>query len=272
MARGWHSRPRTLREPAVAGYFYPASPDALQREIAECLATVTRRTPLPTQPKALIVPHAGYAYSGPVAATAYAALRPLRGRIRRVVLVGPAHRVAFRGLALSSADAFLTPLGCVDVARDAAQLLRPLAQVCELDRAHSLEHSLEVQLPFLQTVLEEFDIVPLVVGDATPEEVGGVLEALWGGPETIFIISSDLSHYRDYAAAQRIDRATTHAIESLDVAPIDGEHACGCRPICGMLCVARAHGLHATTLDLRNSGDTAGDHTRVVGYGAFAFS
>src|SRR5262245_11179499 len=189
MARGWQSRPRSLREPAVAGYFYPASPDALQREIAECLATVTRRPALPTQPKAFIVPHAGYTYSGPVAASAYAALRALRGRIRRVVLVGPAHRVAFRGLALSTADAFLTPLGCVDVARDAAELLRALPQVCALDRAHSLEHSLEVQLPFLQTVLEDFDIVPLVVGDATPDEVGGVLEALWGGPETVFIIS-----------------------------------------------------------------------------------
>ena len=273
MARGPHSRPRLLRDAAVAGYFYPASADALQQEIAECLATATRRSAPPSRrPKALIVPHAGYAYSGPVAASAYASLRPLRCCIRRVVLVGPSHRVAFRGLALSSADAFLTPLGSIDVARDAADVLRTLPQVRELDRAHALEHSLEVQLPFLQTVLEDFDIVPLLVGEATPEEVGGVLEALWGGPETLFVISSDLSHYQDYATAQSIDRVTTRAIESLDVAPIDGEHACGCGPICGLLWVARAHGLHATTLDVRNSGDTAGDHARVVGYGAYAFA
>lgn len=256
----------------MAGYFYPASPDALQREIAECLATVTNRCIPPAPPKAVIVPHAGYAYSGPVAATAYAALRPARGRIRRVVLVGPSHRVAFRGLALSSADAFMTPLGTIDIDRDAEEALRGLPQVCELDRAHSLEHSLEVQLPFLQTVLDEFSLVPVLVGDATAEEVGQVLEALWGGPETVFVISSDLSHYHDYVTAQRIDRDTAAAIEHLDPATIDGEHACGCRPICGLLCVARTHGLKVTTLDVRNSGDTAGDRRRVVGYGAFAFS
>jgi len=272
MARGPHSRPRTLRDAAVAGYFYPASPDALQREVAEYLATVTRRPQSLPPAKALIVPHAGYAYSGPIAASAYAALRPRRSCIRRIVLVGPSHRVAFRGLALSSADAFLTPLGAIDVSRDAADLVRGLPLICDLDRAHSLEHSLEVQLPFIQSVLEQFDIVPLLVGDATPEEVGGVLEALWGGPETVFVISSDLSHYQDYSTAQRFDRATTRAIEALDVAPIDGEHACGCRPICGLLAVARAHGLHVTTLDVRNSGDTAGDHRRVVGYGAYAFA
>jgi AmmeMemoRadiSam system protein B len=262
-----------LRDPAVAGYFYPSSADALQREISECFATVARRSAIRTPPpKALIVPHAGYAYSGPVAATAYAALRPLRSNIRRVVLVGPSHRVAFRGLAVPSADAFLTPLGAVDIARDAVQAVLALPQVMELDRAHGPEHSLEVQLPFLQTVLEEFDIVPLLVGDATAGEVGGALEALWGGPETLFVISSDLSHYHDYGTARRIDLATTHAIEELDEASIDGEHACGCRPICGLLHLARAHGLHATVLDVRNSGDTAGDHMRVVGYGAFAFS
>jgi MEMO1 family protein len=271
MARGWHSRPRSLREAAVAGYFYPADPDSLQREIADCLATVLQPRPAPP-PKAVIVPHAGYSYSGPVAASAYAALRPLRGRIHRVVLVGPSHRVPFKGLALSTADAFLTPLGAIDVARDAVEALRSLPQVRELDRAHSLEHSLEVQLPFLQSVLLDFEIVPLLVGEATPEEVGGALELLWGGSETLFVVSSDLSHYQDYPTAQRIDRATTQAIERLDMAPIDGEHACGCRPICGLLCMARAHGLHATTLDLRNSGDTAGARSRVVGYGAYAFS
>jgi AmmeMemoRadiSam system protein B len=270
MPRGAHSRARTLRDPAVAGHFYPAAPDALQREIADCLATVTR--PCGAPPKAVIVPHAGYVYSGPVAAAAYAALRPLRPIIRRVVLVGPAHRVAFRGLALPSADAFLTPIGAVEVAHDAIETVRALPQVSELDRAHSLEHSLEVQLPFLQTVLDDFRIVPLLVGDATAEEVGGVLEALWGGPETIFVISSDLSHYHDYGSAQRIDRDTTLAIEHLDATPIDSEHACGCRPICGLLHVARAHALRVTTLDVRNSGDTAGDRRRVVGYGAYAFA
>lgn len=272
MARGPHSRPRLLREPAVAGYFYPAAPDALQREISDCLATVGRRAPACAAPKAFIVPHAGYVYSGPVAATAYASLRSRRACIRRVVLVGPSHRVAFRGLALPAADAFLTPLGAIDIAREAVERLCALPQVRELDRAHSMEHSLEVQLPFLQTVLDDFQIVPLLVGEATPEEVGGAIEALWGGPETLFVISSDLSHYHDYVTAQRIDRATTQAIESLDAAPIDGEHACGCGPICGLLGVARAHGMHATTLDVRNSGDTAGDHSRVVGYGAYAFA
>jgi AmmeMemoRadiSam system protein B len=262
-----------LRDPAVAGHFYPSSADALQREISECFATVARRAAsrMSAPPKALIVPHAGYVYSGPVAATAYAALRPLRSCIRRVVLIGPSHRFGFRGLAVPSADAFLTPLGAVDIARDAVQALLALPQVTELDRAHGPEHSLEVQLPFLQTVLEEFDIVPLLVGDATADEVSGAIEALWGGPETLFVVSSDLSHYHDYGTAQRIDLATTNAIEKLDEATIDGEHACGCRPICGLLHAARAHGLHATTLDVRNSGDTAGDHARVVGYGAFAF-
>jgi AmmeMemoRadiSam system protein B/AmmeMemoRadiSam system protein A len=221
-------------------------------------------------PKALVVPHAGYVYSGPVAATAYARLRPLRGRIARVVLLGPCHRVPVRGLALPGAAAFLTPLGAVEVDAEAVREIRQLAQVVESAQAHALEHSIEVQLPFLQAVLGDFRLVPLAVGDASPEDVAEVLERLWGGPETLVVISSDLSHYLPQSAARRVDRQTVDRILGLD-ARIDHEQACGATPLKGLLAAARRKALSTELLDLRDSGDTAGDPGRVVGYASIAF-
>jgi AmmeMemoRadiSam system protein B len=261
----------SVRPAAVAGLFYPDEPRELKSMIASCLKQAVAET-TPQTPKALIVPHAGYVYSGPVAASAYARLAPLRERVRRVVLLGPAHRVAFRGIAASSADAFETPLGRVEIDREALSEALTLPRVQILDRAHTHEHSLEVQLPFLQTVLREFRLVPLLVGDASPEEVAGVIEALWKGDETLRLVSSDLSHYLPYEEARRIDRETTGAIERLDPQEISYDQACGRLPVQGLLLAARRHGLRATTLDLRNSGDTAGSRDSVVGYGAYAFA
>jgi AmmeMemoRadiSam system protein B/AmmeMemoRadiSam system protein A len=265
-----------IREPAVAGTFYPANEAVLRREVEGFLAGARERA-LPFDdegraPKALIVPHAGYVYSGPVAASAYACLVPLRGRVERVVLFGPAHRVPVRGLAVLPGDAMRTPLGLVPIDLAGVGSLRDLPQVERSERAHRLEHSLEVQLPFLQEVLGEFSVVPLVVGDATDGEVAEVFERLWGGPETLFVVSSDLSHYHDYETARRLDAAACRAIESLDAEALDWESACGRVPIRGLLRVARPHGLVAHTLDLRSSGDTAGPRDQVVGYGAWAFA
>lgn len=258
----------TVRNPAVAGRFYPA-------DAAELTATVTTLLGETAgqgiaAPKALIVPHAGYMYSGPVAASAYACLVPYRDRYSRVVLLGPCHRVPLRGMALSSADVFRTPLGDVAVDGDAAsQLDIPGIQVSDLPHEH--EHSLEVHLPFLQQVLDSFRIVPVVVGDASSERVAALLSRLWGGPETLIVISSDLSHYLRYGEASTRDAATCHKIEHLET-NIDHNQACGATPIRGLLLVAREKGLHARTLDLRNSGDIAGDRQFVVGYGAWAFA
>src|SRR5574337_1657674 len=263
----------TARPPAVAGYFYDADPKALagavQRHLDGAPADPERDPERP--PKALIAPHAGYVYSGSVAASAYRAIAPLRESVRRVVLLGPSHRVALRGLAAPSVDAFVTPLGPVPVDREAVDRILALPQVRVLDAAHAEEHSLEVQLPFLQTVLERFTLVPLSVGDATAEEVAAVLETLWGGDETLIVVSSDLSHYHDYATAQRLDEETTRAIEELRPEGLGRESACGRVPARGLLVAAKRHGLSARTLDVRNSGDTAGTRDRVVGYGAWAF-
>ena len=255
------------RAPAVAGTFYPASPRALQRDVDALLRVV----PAPRDqrlPKALIVPHAGYVYSGPVAATAYAALLPFRDRFRRVVLVGPSHRTYFVGLALPEASVFDTPLGSVPVDIEA---LAWIPEVPVHDGAHAREHSLEVQLPFLQRVLPRFAIVPLVVGDAGVADVADVIEALWGGPETLIVISSDLSHYLPYAEAHRMDDVTARRIVTLGPRPLHHDEACGATPINGLLAVARRRRLRPELLDLRSSGDTAGPRDQVVGYGAFAF-
>lgn len=255
-----------VRPPAVAGTFYPASPEQLGALVQGLLAEAGAFTG--AQPKALVVPHAGLVYSGPIAATAYAALRPVADRITRVVLVGPAHRVHVDGLVSPGVMALRTPLGDMPVD------LRALDAVPDVPidaKAHAAEHSLEVQLPFLQSVLPRAAIVPLVVGRATAEEVGRVLEALWGGPETLIIISSDLSHYLPYAEGRAVDRRTAERIVALD-ANLDPEQACGCAGVNGLLWVARRKGLHGRLLDLRSSGDTAGPRSEVVGYGAFAFS
>ncbi|MDH5437110.1 MAG: AmmeMemoRadiSam system protein B, partial [Gammaproteobacteria bacterium] len=205
------------------------------------------------------------------AASAYARLSVVRDQIKRVVLLGPSHRVALFGLAVSSADQFATPLGNIPVDKNALSEIRDLPQVKTLDEAHELEHSLEVHLPFLQEVLSDFTLVPLVVGDTTANEVAEVLERLWGGPETLIVISSDLSHYNDYAIAQIQDKRTSYAIENLEPEKIQYDDACGRIPVNGLLTIARKLGLKATTVDLRNSGDTAGDRDRVVGYGAYVF-
>lgn len=257
-----------IRQPAVAGMFYPDDPEALRAMIGEFLDRARPQGPVP---KAMIAPHAGYIYSGPVAASAYARLTPARETIQRVVLLGPAHRVPFRGLAASSARAFATPLGTVDLDHEAMEQILQLPQVQIMDEAHRLEHSLEVHIPFLQQVLESFKLVPLVVGDAAPQEVDEVLETLWGGPETLLVISSDLSHYNDYDTARALDTRTSEAIEALDPAAIEYDQACGRNPVNGLLVAARTHGLHASTLDLRSSGDTAGPRDQVVGYGAYVF-
>jgi MEMO1 family protein len=258
-----------IRLPAVAGMFYPGSAEELGAEIDRMLSEAGAAGRAPA-PKAIIVPHAGYVYSGPIAASAYARLQPARGRIQRVVLLGPAHRLPFRGAALPSVKAFRTPLGDIAIDRPAVDRLRGLPQVEILDDAHAGEHSLEVHLPFLQRSLGSFALLPIVVGMAGGEDVAKLLDAVWGGPETLIVISSDLSHYYSYAKAQVLDARTATAIERLDGAALDEESACGRVPIRGLLQVAKRRGLACRRLDLRNSGDTAGPRDQVVGYGAWA--
>ena len=257
-----------VRAPAVAGSFYPADARQLSEAVDGYLAKAmdSGETRLP---KAIIVPHAGYVYSAPIAVPAFAALRKAADRVRRVVLLGPAHRVAVRGLVAPSVAAFRTPLGDVPVDRASIAALSDLPQVTLHDTPHQDEHCLEVQVPFLQRILHDFALVPLVVGDASPDEVTEVLERLWGGPETLIVISSDLSHYHDYATAQRMDASAAAAIESFNLQGLDRDQACGRLPILGLLSAARRHGLSIRRLDLRNSGDTAGPHDRVVGYGSW---
>jgi MEMO1 family protein len=256
-----------VRPPAVAGTFYPAAPDALTTSIERALAEA-RGMSLPA-PKALVVPHAGYVYSGPVAAHAYRLLREHAEGIRRVVLLGPCHRVPVRGLALPRAEAFDTPLGRVALDREGIEAIDTLAQVTRSETAHAHEHALEVQLPFLQRALGPFTLLPLAVGDASAHEVAEVLDRVWGGDETLVVVSTDLSHYLRHAQATALDAATARTIVALDPR-LDHEQACGATPLAGLLIAARQRGLVVTLLDLRNSGDTAGDRERVVGYAAFA--
>lgn len=260
-----------VRPAAVAGIFYPGTRSALASEVGAHLARVKAEPgDAPAAPKALIVPHAGLIYSGPIAASGYARLAAAREKIRRVVLFGPTHRVPVRGLALPSVEAFATPLGEVLIDRASVAEALKLRQVTASDLPHAYEHSLEVQLPFLQAVLGEFRLVPFAVGDATPNEVSEVIDLLWGGEETLIVVSSDLSHYHRYAEACATDRATGEAILALS-ATLDHEQACGATPINGLLVAARKRGLAVELIDLRNSGDTAGDRNRVVGYASFAF-
>ena len=256
----------TVRPPAVAGTFYPADRNQLSALLRELLnATKVQGE----APKAIIAPHAGYIYSGAIAASAYAKLVPARETVTRVVLLGPAHRVGFVGLAVSSADAFSTPLGQIPLDQDAIALLLDLPYVKTLDQAHAFEHSLEVHLPFLQTVLHSFSLVPIVVGNATPREIATALDCVWGGDETLIVVSSDLSHYHDYATAKQMDAHTSSAIEAMQPEQIDYDDACGRLPISGLLLAAKQREMKASTVDLRNSGDTAGSKDSVVGYGAY---
>jgi hypothetical protein len=250
--------------------FYPADARELRREVLAFLDGATLDPAV--VPKAIVVPHAGYVYSGPIAASAYVQLAVRADEISRIVLFGPSHRVPFTGLAYSSAENFLTPLGAVPVDRAAFETLHDLPQVRQYETPFEGEHCLEVQLPFLQLSLEDFRIVPFLVGEAGTEEVAQVMERLWGGEETLIVISSDLSHYLDYDSAQAIDAETSQAIEALRPEAITHSQACGRIPLNGLLREAKRHGLEARTLDLRNSGDTAGPRNQVVGYGAYAFS
>jgi len=256
----------SIRPAAVANLFYPGDPGVLHADIQHYLADIT---PVASKPKAIIVPHAGYIYSGPVAAHAYAQLQAISGQISRVILLGPCHRVPVEGLAVPSVDYFETPLGNIPLDRASISEILQLPQVHEFDLTHKHEHSLEVQLPFLQETLDQFSLVPIVVGDASNADVQEVIDTLWGGTETLIVISSDLSHYHDYATARAIDAATCRAIETFDTGSIQYDNACGRKPVIGLLGAAKARNMHVTTLDLRNSGDTAGDKSRVVGYGAW---
>ncbi len=263
----------SIRPPAVAGTFYPARPDALLEAIRASFADA--RPPAldgGAAPKALVVPHAGYVYSGPVAASAYLRLGPGRDVIRRIVLLGPSHRFPLDGLAVPSSDAFRTPLGLVSVADEARRAVLAVPHVTVTDAAHAAEHSLEVQLPFLQVVLDSFEVLPLAVGRGPAEDVAEVLDAVWGGPETVIVASTDLSHYRPYDEARELDQRTATAIAAADLESVGDRAACGAHALRGLLAAARARHLTVEQLDLRSSGDTAGDRDRVVGYGAFAIA
>jgi AmmeMemoRadiSam system protein B len=275
------TKDQRVRPAAHAGRFYPDDPVELKRQvtgfIAEGRAVV--RAAGGADPgaegktaKALIAPHAGYMYSGPVAGSAYACLEGNAAAIRRVVLIGPAHYAAFPGVAVSGMDAYATPLGLVPVDRDWVEKAIEEAGVERADAPHAPEHSLEVHLPFLQVLLGRFSLVPLAVGQAEDAAVGRLLEALWGGPETCIVVSSDLSHFHGYDTARALDAATAKAILGLEGQDLAGEDACGYEGVRGLLWVARRRGMRCRLLDLRNSGDTSGSRHRVVGYGAFALA
>ncbi len=256
------------RPAAVAGMFYPGNPTELMSTVDRLLLAAKPFNE--SAPKALIIPHAGYIYSGATAAMAYASLAPLRQQIKRVILLGPTHRVAVNGIAVPEATAFATPLGNIPLDLDAIAQLRDLPQIVFSDRVHAQEHSLEVHLPFLQRVLGDFKLIPLAVGEASPQAVAEVLDRLWGGPETLIVISSDLSHFLNYSTAQQVDHNTCQHILQLD-AHIEPQQACGAYPVNGLLLAARQRGLTPQLIHLCNSGDTAGDKNRVVGYASFAF-
>jgi AmmeMemoRadiSam system protein B len=255
----------------VAGSFYPAEPGELTVALRAAMAEAVRAHGADASaPKAVVVPHAGYVYSGPVAASAYRRLATAKARISRVVVLGPSHRVPVAGLAVSGADGFATPLGVIPVDVDGREALLAQANAVVDDRPHRLEHSLEVQLPFLQTVLGEFVLLPVAVGRADPDEVGVALARVWDDANTVVVVSTDLSHYLDYDLARERDRRTAAAVCARDETAIDDSDACGAYPLRGLLRFAREHNLPVRQLDLRSSGDTAGDRRRVVGYGAFA--
>ena len=264
------SKHMIIRRAAVAGSFYPADPDRLRRQILDLLAGSDARAT--TAPKAVIAPHAGYIYSGPVAAAAFAKLRGCDAAFARVVVIGPAHYVPIRGIAMPQVDAFETPLGRVPVDRKIFDDVADLPFVLQSEAAHAPEHALEVEIPFLQIILPSFSLVPLVVGDTTAKNVAQVLARLWGGPETLLVVSSDLSHYHSYETARRLDAATAAAIEKGEPAVLGPGQACGYLPIAGLLIETNRRGLKAQRLAMCNSGDTAGPRDQVVGYGAWMFS
>lgn len=256
-----------IRPPAVAGLFYPGQPGELRDAVSEYLAQAPALAGT-SPPKALIVPHAGYIYSGGIAAAAYSQIAHRRSRIRRVVLIGPSHRVYLQGMAVPTAEAFRTPLGVVPIDLELKARVLAHPQVIEADEPHAQEHSLEVQLPFLQMLLDDFTLLPVALGAASPASVGSMLAEVWGGEETLVLVSSDLSHYLSYDAARQLDAATIDAILRYDT-HLTGEQACGCIGINGLSHLARQRGLSIAEIARCNSGDTAGDRHRVVGYGSF---
>ena len=259
-----------IRPPAVAGRFYPAGPARLRADVMKMLAASgVSEAPAP---KAVIAPHAGYVYSGQVAAAAFAAIGPAASAVSRVVVIGPTHYVAICGIAVPTVGAFATPLGEIACDRNALQDISRLAAVTANDAAHAPDHALEVELPFLQVVLGRFTLVPLLVGDARPADVAEVLRELWGGPETLIVVSSDLSHFHRYETARRLDAETGALIEAGNWAALGPDRACGAAAIAGLLVETGRRGIEARRLGLCNSGDTAGNRQRVVGYGAWAFA
>ncbi|MCW8933140.1 MAG: AmmeMemoRadiSam system protein B [Gammaproteobacteria bacterium] len=256
------------RPAAVAGMFYAADSEQLSADVTHYLRQAQNH--LNISPKAIIAPHAGHIYSAPVAASAYKLLEPEADKIKQVILLGPSHRVAFRGIATPDTDFFETPLGKIKINKRNCEKAETLDFVQPSQLAHAEEHSLEVHLPFLQVLLNDFELTPFVVGDCERDDVAKLLELFWGSDETLFIISTDLSHFHDYATATHRDRLTSNAIESIQPEQISYEDACGRAPLNGLLTLARHHRLNIKLLDLRNSGDTAGDKNRVVGYGAYA--
>ena len=258
-----------IRLPVVAGSFYPEQPEILKAMISEYLQQVA---PALKVPQAIIVPHAGYIYSGEIAASAYARLQPRQSSIKHVVLLGPSHKVGFTGLALSHADAFRTPLGDIPLDAEAIASIIHFPFVEYREQAHLLEHSLEVQLPFLQMTLDSFKLLPIVAGDCPAELIEELLELFYGQDDTLIVISSDLSHFHDYQTAQRLDKQTSRLIEQLEYQLLDYDSACGRVPVSGLMVLAKKKSLQIETIDLRNSGDTAGNKSRVVGYGAYVIN
>jgi len=261
---------KIMQKAVVAGTFYPADAEELAAMLQKFFIEAQGQDqPLP---QAIVAPHAGYVYSGPIAASAYACLNRVRNQIKRVIVVAPSHRYPFTGIATSSADVFATPLGEILIDRAAIRKIAALPQITQLDAAFASEHSLEVQLPFLQMQLQDFQLIPLLVGMATPKEVAEVLAMLWAEEGTLLVVSSDLSHYHNYQTAQKIDSLTAQKILALDYNTLDGEQACGYMGLQGLLWLAKQKGWCAKCLDLRNSGDTMGEKDHVVGYGAFHFA
>ena len=268
----------SVRPPAVASLFYPGEAAELKQNLREMLDEASEAEdpnedlPADQYLKALIVPHAGYVYSGTTAARAYHLLRKNRDDFRRVIILGPAHRVWLEGIAFPGTDAFETPLGRIPLAKQQIRELLRFPEVQLRDDAHQDEHCLEVQLPFLQEILNEFELIPAVVGEISPDSLSGLLENLLEDPQNLLLLSTDLSHFHSYSEAQAIDQKTAEAIESFEDEKILPEQACGAHPLRGLLRHARIQGWRIQRLGLCNSGDTAGSKDRVVGYGAWALS
>ncbi|MDH5654459.1 MAG: AmmeMemoRadiSam system protein B [Spirochaetia bacterium] len=255
----------TVRESAVAGSFYPDEKKHLADLVDSYLSGEDKKNPLP---EAIIVPHAGYMYSGAVAGKGYTSIKQLD--IKNILIIGPAHRVYVNGLAIPDCDAFVTPLGKISVNKELYPELVKLPFISINDEAHKDEHCIEVQLPFLQRLFTSFQIIPVLAGNADEEQIQTLFD-LTSGKIDLIIVSSDLSHYNSYETAKNLDRNAANSIEALDPFSLESEQACGSRPIKGLLLYAKRAGLKVKTLVLQNSGDVSGSRSSVVGYGSFIF-